>query len=296
MQTDSGADFVVRGSGTFTSINGLANNIRGTSFELGRNGFVQDTIAIGIGGAINLSDNIDTADNVIIDAQDITDIFTTDSFFDYIADPAGDITYNPEFVRPEVFEVEPAEQQVPEALREELLKLRIFARELLKGEKQEQRIKGYTYVPQIIVDKLAPISAYEVAINRISTEVAQEAVDFAKKLMGEDGENIETINKKISEAFEEYIEADVDGTPEGFAQYLLDPPSPLAEEAFEYVNSLDQLFKKIANMGITDTELSISRRNILSRLKVEGLRGREMIDFFESFVLAKETELSLSLN
>ena len=144
------------------------------------------------------------------------------------------------------------------------------------------------YTPQIIVDEFAPISSYEVAVNRISTDVAEEAVDLAKNLLGDNGENIPEISNSISFAFEEFIEYNPDGFPEDFADYLLGAPTTAAAEALEYVHGLGVLFEKIGSMGITETELSISRRNILSRLKVDGLRGREMIEFFDSFVLANE--------
>jgi hypothetical protein len=287
--TDAGSDFVVRDRFILNTTDFLGTSTDANPF--------QEIIAVGVGLLVDgdVPDNVNLSDRITIGLQDRDVIFTNDSSFDYIADPTGDITYNPEFTRPEVFEVEPAEQRVPEALREELLKLRIFARELNKEEKNERRRKGYVYTPQIIVDELAPISAYEVALNRISAEVAQDAVDFAKELIGKDGENLEAISKAIGLAFEEFVESNPNGTSEDFAQYLSVSTTPAAMEAFEYVDGFNQLFEKIENMGVTETELSISRRNILSRLRVQGLRGREMIEFFDSFVLAKKGELSLSM-
>ena len=106
--------------------------------------------------------------------------------------------------------------------------------------------------------------------------------------MGEDGDGLETISEAISLAFEEFLELNPDGLPEDFAQYLSSSTGASAIEAYDYVNRLNELFAKIGRMGVTETEMSISRRNILSRLKVDGLRGREMIEFFDSFALASE--------
>ena len=302
---DFGSDIVVRESIFFTDNAPETDNIRGTSYALlnsSGQGGIQEIIGVGVGNLSNsnygsVGDNISTKNTVKIGAQNQEDIFTAEGgSFDYIADPSGDITNNIiEFTKPEVFEVEPAEQRVPEALREELLKLRIFARELSEKEKKDRRKKGYVYTDQIVVDELAPISAYEVALTRISASTAQDAVDFAKDLMGGDGENLTSISDTIGLAFEEFVESNPDGTAEDFAHYLSVSTSETAIKAFEYVSRFNQLFEKIGNMGLTETELSISRRNILSRLKVDGLRGREMIEFFDSFVLAKETELSLSI-
>ena len=146
----------------------------------------------------------------------------------------------------------------------------------------------------MIVDETAPISDYEVAVLRISTEAAQEAVDLAKEIMGEEGDGLEAISAAISNAFEAFLETNPDGLPEDFAQYLTSSTVPSAVEAYDYVSRLNELFAKIGNMGVTETEMSISRRNILSRLRVRGLRGREMIEFFNSFALASETKSAQS--
>jgi hypothetical protein len=279
---ERGADIAVAGTLNFTG-----GTIQGTA-----GGAIQEVIPIG-GGEIGTVTPFAAGNNVLFGPLDPAELFLYGPEFDNISNPVAALQFFPYVVNNEVFELEPTEEKVPEALRDELLKLRIFARELSEEEDEERRKKGYVYTPQIIVDELAPISAYEVALTRISAEIAQDAVDFAKELIGEEGAHLEAISAGIGSAFEEFVESNPDGTAEDFAQYLSISTAPNAVEAFEYVNRFNQLFEKIENMGLTETELSISRRNILSRLKVDGLRGREMIEFFDSFVLANETELSL---
>ena len=280
---EGGADVAVAGKLTFSG-----SSIQGTE-----GGAIQDVIAIG-GGEVDRTAFVAGA-NVFFGTLDPAELFVFGPTFDNVARVIASLQFFPYVVNPQIFEVEPGEQRVPEALREELLKLRIFARELSEKEKRYRREKGYVYTDQIVTDELAPISAYEVALTRISASVAQDTVDFARNLMGADGENLPVISETIGLAFGEFIESNPDGTAEDFAHHLSVSTSEAATEAFEYVNRFNQLFEKIGSMGLTETELSISRRNILSRLKVDGLRGREMIELFDSFVLAKETELSLSI-
>ena len=280
---EEGADIAVAGKLSFS----------GSSMQGTENGAIQEVIPVG-GGEVDIS-FFAQGNNVLFGTLDPAELFIYGATFDNISNPIASLQFFPYVVNPQVFEVEQQEENVPEALRDELLKLRIFARDLSQEEETERRKKGYVYTPQIIVDELAPISAYEVAITRISAEIAQDAVNLAKDLIGEEGENITAISAAIGLAFEEFVESNPLGTPEDFAHHLSISTTPVAMEAFEYVDRFNQLFEKIENMGVTETELSISRRNILSRLKVDGLRGREMIEFFDSFVLAKETELTLSI-
>lgn len=283
---EEGADIAVVGLLDFMRL----SVVQGTA-----GGSIQEVIPLG-GGDLGDITPISRNNVQYGNLANLEELFQFGPDFDNISQPVTSLQFFPFVENPQIFEVEPPVENVPEALREELLKLRIFARDLTEEEQEERRKKGYMYATQMIVDEFAPISAYEVAVSRISTEFAQQAIDLYKDLLGEEGENVETISEVISGAYREYIEFNQDGTPEEFAQYLLTPETELPEEAFGYVDSLNLLFEKIGSMGVTETELSISRRNILSRLKVDGLRGRDMIEFFDSFVLAKETGLSLPLN
>ena len=278
--------------GADIAVVGLLDFVRLSVVQGTAGGTIQEIIPLG-GGGLGSITPISRTNVQYGSLVNVEELFQFGPDFDNISQPITSLQFFPFVDNPQIFEVEPPVENVPEALREELLKLRIFARDLNEEEEEERREKGYLYSSQIIVDEFAPISAYEVVVSRISTDIAQRAIDFSKQLLGEEGENVGKISEVIGQAYGEYIESNQDGTPETFAIYLSTPETELAKEAFGYVDKLNLLFEKIGSMGITETELSISKRNILSRFRVDGLRGREMIEFFDSFVLAKETGLSL---
>lgn len=290
---DNGTDISVNGVLDLTS--GTITNVVGTA-----GGDVQGDSRVSIGwtsteGQAEAASIPRESDHVDI-GQIAQEQFSFYRDFDTIAEIVTIFENYPYVDRPQIFRVAQEEEAISEALREELLKLRIFARNLSDAERLERREAGYVYTAQLIVDESAPISAYEVAVSRISTETAQRAVDYAKELMGEDESSLAAMGLTIDMAFEEFLDArpDLDGLPDEFAEYVSTASTETAAAAYDTADRLNQLFAMIAHMGITETELSISRRNILSRLKVRTLRGRELIEFFDSFMLVKQTELTLN--
>ena len=268
---DRGTDIVVKGT-----LSIAAASLVGTE-----GGATQDVIALG-GGVLDL--NVpDIGDGITVGAQFAEGIFTGGHLetYDYIADPANPVVPYVENI--DIFEIQEDEAELSEALRQELLKLRIFARDLTPAELVQRRLKGQMLLSEIVVDEAAPISAYEVAVSRISVEAATEAVELAKSIIGEDGEGLEAISASLDSAFEEFVSHNPDGDIPQFASYLTSGSTPASQEAAGYVDQLNQLFESISKIGVTETEANISRRNILSRLQVEGMRGRELIEFFDSY-------------
>jgi hypothetical protein len=291
VQDDRGTDIVALGT-----LRIVANQLTGDGGAL--TGTAQDLIGIG-GGTLD-SEVPDIGGGVVIGSQVTDNRFSFDladtNTFDYIASPANPTL--PFVAQFGVQTIDPEQEELSEALRDELLGLRIFARDLTVDEEKDRRDRGFTIMNQLIVDEAAPISAYQVAAPRISEAVATEAVSLARELFGEDNSGMEAMGEAISNAYSDYQKRGGSEAPAAFAEYLQTSSASVAGPANEYLTNLDLLLDLIEQTGLTETEINISFRNILSRLRVDGLRGRDLIEFIEAYramINPASDELALKL-
>ncbi|MCD8482285.1 MAG: hypothetical protein LR015_06235 [Verrucomicrobia bacterium] len=183
----------------------------------------------------------------------------------------------------ENLELEEVEVEVDEALREQLLNLRIYARDNFLVEQLARHLLGTTIFEQLITDEAAPVSEFQVAVGRISTQAAQAAVSRAVEVIGSDNSGLQRISEVVSSAFDEYSANTSDVTAHGFAAYLHSGATSSARAAAAEMDTLLELFDLIAVIGVTPTELEISRRSVISRLRIGTLRGRELFDFYDAY-------------
>ncbi|MGJ8640752.1 MAG: hypothetical protein ACSHYA_15290, partial [Opitutaceae bacterium] len=284
VQDDSGTDIVAKGLLTLT-----ADTVKGES-----DGTVQSLISIGAGTPQVLVSN--TGSEIKVGPQVTTDIFTIgdSESYDYIATPAN--TELPFVEQTAIITVALEDEQISEALVEELLNLRIFARDLTDEEARTRRDDGYSIITQFIVDEAAPIDEYEVASPRISEQAASAAIALGMALFGEGNEGMEAISNAFSDAYQEFSARNSSEDPAVFAAYLNSSSTPKATAANEYAQRLNEFFSSIERIGITQTEANISRRNVLSRLRVEGLRGRDLIKFFDAYSASQQTSEMVAAN
>jgi hypothetical protein len=277
IQEDKGADIVVKGILDLT-----ANTVRGSN-----NSATQNQIGIGA-GTVNIAvPNIGAG--VIVGGQASDEIFASSELstpqFDFIATPAN-ATF-PYVEDLSNIDIVLAEEEASDAVRAQLLNLRIFARDLTQDENRMRRALGHLIVSTIVVDEAAPISDYEVAINRISPAAAEKAIEQATLVFGEAGDGLDPIGEALGQAYAAFMDRNPDASAKDFANYLSSSEQAQAVDARAALAPLVQLFESISTIGVTPAELAISRESVISRLRVDGLRGRELFEFFDAYAPAR---------
>ena len=56
---------------------------------------------------------------------------------------------------------------------------------------------------------------------------------------------------------------------------------------------LAEMFEAISRIGVTETEANISKNTVIRRLRISGLRGRQLIEFFDAYQASGEEPLAM---
>ncbi|NQU75736.1 MAG: hypothetical protein HQ546_05420, partial [Planctomycetes bacterium] len=164
---------------------------------------------------------------------------------------------------------------VDEALREQLVRIGIYARSSSPEERLEWMLSIVLYNDLGSMAKEATASDYTVSVGRLSGTIAARAVrqyyDLFFKGPEEDrqyqGEEISRVLQAALDNFAGVSSSEV-FEPERFRKYLAETDSE--KQAYAYVTDLEDLFHSISLLGLTDIEFDVAADVLLQDFVAQG--------------------------
>jgi hypothetical protein len=184
-------------------------------------------------------------------------------------------------------EVQPA-SQISSAVRDQLVLLGIFARQLSPTENKARRANRTIY-EQIIPTEAREPDAFTVADGRISERGAVDAVRQYQTLFtrrddqGATISRIPELQQTLARAFMDFRAASPTAEPAEFAQYLQTArATPSVENVRVFFGDMAHLFRTIESLGLTPQEIAVSKTVLLRPLRVVGLPSSVLRGVIES--------------
>jgi hypothetical protein len=171
----------------------------------------------------------------------------------------------------------------PLALKEELAKIKVFVRDPT-GQELDRSLLGRALYEQVVKrevqkqQKVAQIipEDFQVVIRRVSKHSLAHTVQTIGELlpagMGPEqhAERVDEIKGAIQDAYAAYEDATKATGPEGFRDYLERASArgdAGADKTLAYLNLLRQLLSQVRALGLTETEVTISRSAIIGIIR-----------------------------
>ena len=197
---------------------------------------------------------------------------------------------------PNVEALDIPEESVSAAMRENLVKIGIYARANTEIEKVDS-FNGMVQYFEIVTSENPQPSDYKVAEGRIDSTRAEIVLNMSNEIFWQkDGENIKSnvadIRNDITKAYEKYVNnvGKSSATAEGFARFIEEDEDKYAKKALQRIKSFRQLFKEIERLGLTPVELDISKNVLLRPIRVRGLNSATLKKVIEHEVSVELTE------
>ena len=189
---------------------------------------------------------------------------------------------------PSLIEFEIPEETVSQAMRENLVKIGIYARENTEPEKRGS-FNGMAQYFEMVTSENPQPSDYKVAEGRIESKQAVLVYEMSSDIFWD--KNGEKAVSKIPEivadiskaygAFKAKFDAN-NQTPAMFAQYIDTSDEEIAQKAAKHINAFRKLFGEIKRLGLTPVELDVSKSVILRPIRVKGLSSTNLRKIIEN--------------
>lgn len=193
------------------------------------------------------------------------------------------------------------ESAISSAVRDQLVLLGIFARQLTPAEKAGRRAQRTIY-EQVIPTEAREPSDFTVADGRISQETALEAVRLYETIFTKSVENggkisrIPDIQQSLARAYQAFRREAPTAEPSAFASFIEgNQNAPAVQEVKAFFHDTAKLFRAIESLGLTDQEITVSKTVLLRPLRVVGLPSsvlRRMIESINQPSLTLKTKLT----